>query len=160
MKPIITLFALLTAITVGASDVTKFSAPHHEEHVDTVLRTNVNATPLVGEFWTEWLRETNDVPNPHRMFPDAQPQWWSVITTGTAWAMCVTNGLWLPHCEQEHINRADQIQTKYVSSNLVAHVAWRGKTNAMYLEVVPVTNIVRHCHFDKVKVWDDGKAGW
>jgi hypothetical protein len=56
-------------------------------------------------------------------------------------------------CTKEHIDTSDQTVTKYVSSNLLSFLVYRGQTNMHYLESIPITNIVHHWHYEKKQVW-------
>jgi hypothetical protein len=111
-----------------------------------------------GKFWLEWIVETNDTPRVtlagFNSFPTVT-EMGSATNGSLAWySFYGTNSL-RPPCEKEHIDRTLQTVTQYVSSNLVSFLVWRGQTNRHYLESIPVTNIVHHWQWDKVRVWKD-----
>lgn len=127
---------------------------------ETLLETNKVITTKfeAGSFETKWIIETNSSANPHKMFADANKGLIRLLTN-SSWLLTgqsITNyGYGYRPCEKEHLDKSQQTDTSYVSSNLVAILVWRGITNIQYLESFPVITIVHHWHWDKKRVEED-----
>jgi hypothetical protein len=107
-----------------------------------------------GRFWTEWRVETND--SPRRCMEQFEPKEQSILllTNNTYyidWGFGLTNYAY--RCPKEHLDGSEHSETQYVSSNLIAYLVWRGKTNINYLESIPITNIVRRWRDEKRRVY-------
>lgn len=127
-----------------------------------VLETNqvVTTKHVGGRFSTRWVIETNDSPRVvdfglgGMFYGNAMS-----MTNISSWGhLTLTNGYYIMGdrpCTKEHIDQSQQTVTRYVSSNLVATLVWRNKTNITYLESVPMSNIVHHWHWTKTKAEED-----
>jgi hypothetical protein len=173
LLPIVLVAAFTSVGAVNIRSRMAFTIPSREVVTNTVVKTN--SFLLKGDFWTEWIVETNTTPTRACMEKfDLLPvvgafYGQGAYLTNIPWdGYLITNGanfgtnifynstnylVWpSPPCDKEHFDSSEKTETLYVQSNLVAFLVWRGRTNVNYLESIPVTNIVRKWHFEKKRV--------
>jgi hypothetical protein len=106
-------------------------------------------------FYLKWVIETNDSPREclgwSRWTGSTNPNETQVmyLSGGTAIGTITFGG----ECPKEHFDPSEHAVIRYVSSNLVSTLVWRGRTNLNYLESIPLTNITNHWHYEKKQVW-------
>jgi hypothetical protein len=161
-KSIISLLLVLPFLIGAGYKIGPYSTkiPSREVVTNVVVTVVTNDVPLTCLFWLEWIVETNDTPTHACMEKFPNNDWFSATNgfiTNYIGIICMTN-LWAmpgytPPCEKEHFDATENQEVKYIQSNLVSFLVWRGRTNVNYLESVPVTNIVRKGHLEKKQVW-------
>lgn len=141
---------LLILLLFGAESLTqRFEIPRAPYAVTV---TNSPGPEVVKcRMWTEWRMETNDGPRVCMEKFDKVSEWSGLTNITWTYGYMATNYGWNNECRREHLDTHEEV--KYVSSNLMAFIVWRGKTNSNYLESIPVTNIVHKWHEEKHKVY-------
>lgn len=118
-----------------------------------------NTVQQTGQFWVQWVLETNDTPRRTMENFGSGVVWMGTNFLTEAMSGTITldndweyrNGFYQP---KQKLESNEGTITKYVSSNLVAFLVWCGKTNVNYLESVPVTNLTFKWKIKKETVWE------
>lgn len=149
--PAIKIITRTNQITEPPWDYGRSNIPFMTQGRSLWFGANTEKESLSGRFWTEWRLETNDAPRVCMEKFERDP---SEPITNRASFIVLTNGFiqW-GRCERDHLDTSEHEEIKYVSSNLLAFIVWRGRTNSNYLESIPVTNIVRKWHEEKRRVY-------
>jgi hypothetical protein len=142
---IFTLF--LSGSAIGQVVKVEFSLP--SQATQTVTLTNQETQH--GAFWTQWIVETND--SPRECMDKFEHDVWVRGSGSFLLTNFLSGDMYYIHCTKDHLDTSTQTETKYVSSNLVSFLVWRGRTNVNYLESIPITNIVRHWHWDRTRIY-------
>jgi hypothetical protein len=116
-------------------------------NTETQIITNQTSQRLEGRFWIEWVVETNTSPRVTMEYFFG-PSLTNIYCGQVYGALTVTNMLWWRQPQPEP---TEGTETYYVSSNLVFHVVWRGRTNSDCLESLPVRTEVRRWRITQQK---------